>query len=168
MVQARRTTAGGPTRPSPIVRTVVKPMTGVLNPALRRLAGHQRPAGIAQTRHCGRRSGRPYVTPVSARLTGGTFLVALTFGDQSDWCQNVLAAGGCSIRWKARDYRASHPRVVDPASVDKSSLRSAFNPIERAMLRALGIKKFLLLDRADTNTAPTCDAPPHGNSPRSS
>ena len=95
-------TKSQPAYPSPLVRHVVRPMTRVLNPAIRRLAGRRHPA-LARLEHRGRRSGREYVTPVSAHLTGDTFLVPLTFGDRSDWCRNVLEAGGCSIRWRGRD-----------------------------------------------------------------
>jgi len=138
-------TKSQPAYPSPLVRHVVRPMTRVLNPAIRRLAGRRHPA-LARLEHRGRRSGREYVTPVSAHLTGDTFLVPLTFGDRSDWCRNVLEAGGCSIRWRGRDHRAVNPRVVDRLAMDQGTLRAAFNATERSMFRILGIKRFLLLD----------------------
>ena len=138
-------TKSQPAYPSPLVRHVVRPMTRVLNPAIRRLAGRRHPA-LARLEHRGRRSGREYVTPVSAHLTGDTFLVPLTFGDRSDWCRNVLEAGGCSIRWRGRYHRAVNPRVVDRLAMDQGTLRAAFNAMERSMFRILGIKRFLLLD----------------------
>ena len=138
-------TKSQPAYPSPLVRHVVRPMTRVLNPAIRRLAGRRHPA-LARLEHRGRRSGREYVTPVSAHLTGDTFLVPLTFGDRSDWCRNVLDAGSCSIRWQGRDHRAVSPRVVDRLAMDQGTLRAAFNATERSMFRILGIKRFLLLD----------------------
>ena len=125
-------TKSQPAYPSPLVRHVVRPMTRVLNPAIRRLAGRRHPA-LARLEHRGRRSGREYVTPVSAHLTGDTFLVPLTFGDRSDWCRNVLEAGGCSIRWRGRDHRAVNPRVVDRLAMDQGTLRAAFNAMERSM-----------------------------------
>jgi deazaflavin-dependent oxidoreductase (nitroreductase family) len=140
-------TQSQPTFPSPFVRHVVRPMTRVLNPAMRRLAGRRHPA-LARLEHRGRRSGREHVTPVSARLTGDTFVVPLTFGDQSDWCRNVLDAGSCSIRWQGRDHRAVSPRVVDRHAIDQAMLRSAFNAMERTMFRVLRVTKFLLLDDA--------------------
>lgn len=146
MVQTLRTQSG-PIGPSRFVRTVIRPMSRVLNPTMRRLAGRRHPA-IARLGHRGRRSGRTYVTPVSARLAGETFVVPLTFGDQSDWCRNVLHTGGCSIWFKGTDYRATHPRVVDRQTVDRTMLAAAFNAMERTMLRVLGIQRFLLLDRA--------------------
>src|SRR5579864_4989317 len=90
--------------PSAFARVALRPMTKVLNPLIRRLAGRKHFNQAARLTHLGRRSGRAYVTPVSARPGGGHFWVALTFGTGSDWCRNVVAAGGCSLRWHGRDY----------------------------------------------------------------
>ena len=46
------------TRPSWFVRVVMGPMTKVLNPAMRRLAGRPHFQMAALVRHTGRRSGR--------------------------------------------------------------------------------------------------------------
>ena len=71
-------------------------MTRVLNPLIVRLALlHFHMA--AQLTHTGRRSGRTYVTPVGARRAGDLVLIPLTFGNQSDWSRNVLAAGGLLV-----------------------------------------------------------------------
>jgi hypothetical protein len=43
--------------------------------------------------HRGRRSGRLYRTPVNVFPRPGGCVVALTYGPQSDWVRNVLAAG---------------------------------------------------------------------------
>src|SRR5260370_37813927 len=86
------------------VRIVMGPMTKVLNPLIGKLAGRRHFRMAAQIRHVGRRSGRPYVTPAGARLSGDTIVIPLTFGNRSDWSQNVRAAGGCSIRLNGRDY----------------------------------------------------------------
>ena len=75
-------TKSQPAYPSPLVRHVVRPMTRVLNPAIRRLAGRRHPA-LARLGHRGRRSGREYVTPVSAHLTGDTFVVPAMIGTGS-------------------------------------------------------------------------------------
>jgi hypothetical protein len=66
----------------------------------------------AQVRHVGRKSGRQYVSRSGARLSGRTFVIPLTFGNQSDWSRNVRAAGGCTIRLNGVDYRASKPELV--------------------------------------------------------
>jgi hypothetical protein len=55
-----------PVGPAPVVRIAVSPITKILNPLIRKLAGRRHVSMAAQIRHVGRRSGRPYVTPVPA------------------------------------------------------------------------------------------------------
>jgi deazaflavin-dependent oxidoreductase (nitroreductase family) len=133
-----------PVRPSLIVRVVIKPMTKVLNPIIRKLAGRQHFFMAAQIRHVGRRTGRRYVTPASAHADGDAVIIPLTFGNQSDWVRNVRASGGCGIRLNGVDYEAVEPHLVDAADV-RPTIRSVFNPVERVGLRVLGIKQFLRL-----------------------
>jgi deazaflavin-dependent oxidoreductase (nitroreductase family) len=135
-------------RPSRLVRVVMGPLTKVLNPAMMRLAGRQHVPMAAQVRHVGRKSGRPYVTPVGARLAGDTFVIPLTFGNQSDWSRNVRAAGGCIIRLDGADYRATQPELASRTEA-AALVRAAFNPVMRAAFRMLGIRQFLLLKLAD-------------------
>ena len=136
-------------RPSWLVAVVMGPLTKVLNPVMRKLAGRRHMRMAAEIRHVGRRSGRPYVTPAGARLTGDTFVIPLTFGNQSDWSRNVRAAGGCTIRLEGTEYRAVQPELADR---DQAApvIRAAFGPVERAMFRMLGIRQYLLLRRADS------------------
>ena len=135
-------------RPSRLVAVVMGPMTKALNPVMRKLAGRRHMRMAAQIRHVGRRSGRSYVTPAGARLTGDTFVIPLTFGNQSDWSRNVRAAGGCEIRLDGADYRADRPELADREQA-APVVRAAFGPVERAMFRMLGIRQYLLLRRAD-------------------
>jgi deazaflavin-dependent oxidoreductase (nitroreductase family) len=136
-------------RPSWLVAVVMGPLARVLNPVMRKLAGRRHMRMAAEIRHVGRRSGRPYVTPAGARLTGDTFVIPLTFGNQSDWSRNVRAAGGCTIRLEGTEYRAVQPELADR---DQAApvIRAAFGPAERAMFRMLGIRQYLLLRRADS------------------
>lgn len=134
----------GPTR---LVRATFGPLTRMLNPAIVKLAGRPHVRFAAQIRHTGRRSGRQYVTPTSARLAGDTFIIPLTFGSKSDWSRNVRAAGGCEIRLNGTDYRAVQPALVDGERA-RDVIRAAFSPLERLMFRMLGIRQFLLLQRA--------------------
>jgi deazaflavin-dependent oxidoreductase (nitroreductase family) len=147
-MNAPGTQAPAVVRPSRLVAVVMGPLTKVLNPVMRKLAGRRHVMMAAQIRHVGRRSGRPYVTPAGARLTGDTFVIPLTFGNSSDWSRNVRAAGGCEIRLDGTDYRAVQPELADR---DQAApvVRAAFGPVERAMFRMLGIRQYLLLHRAD-------------------
>jgi len=147
-MNASDTQAPAVVRPSRLVAVVMGPLTNVLNPVMRKLAGRRHVRMAAQIRHVGRRSGRAYVTPAGARLTGNTFVIPLTFGNQSDWSRNVRAAGGCEIRLDGTDYQAVQPELADR---DQAApvVRAAFGPVERAMFRMLGIRQYLLLRRAD-------------------
>ena len=118
-------------RPSRLVRATFGPLTRVLNPAMLKLAGRRDVRMAARVRPRGRRSGRRYVTPVGARLTGDTFVIPLTFGNQSDWSRNVRAAGGCEIRLYGTDYRAVPPELADGEQV-REVIRAAFSPVERS------------------------------------
>jgi deazaflavin-dependent oxidoreductase (nitroreductase family) len=146
-MNAPDTQAPAVVRPSRLVAVVMAPLTKVLNPVMRKLAGRRHVMMAAQIRHVGRRSGRPYITPAGARLTGDTFVIPLTFGNTSDWSRNVRAAGGCEIRLDGTDYRAVQPELADR---DQAApvIRAAFGPVERTMFRMLGIRQYLLLRRA--------------------
>jgi deazaflavin-dependent oxidoreductase (nitroreductase family) len=72
--------------------------------------------------HRGRRSGRPYRTPVLAFRRDRTLIVALLYGEESDWLRNLKSGGGRFVRM-GRTYELSAPRVVDTsAAVELSRL----------------------------------------------
>jgi deazaflavin-dependent oxidoreductase (nitroreductase family) len=133
-----------PVPPSLFVRIAMRPMTWALNPLMRKLAGRRHVRMAAAIRHVGRKSGRAYVTPAGARVSGGVAVIPLTFGNQSDWSKNVMAAGGCSITVDGRDYTADEPELVDRRDAGPL-LAAAFGPAERAGFRLLGIKQYLRL-----------------------
>jgi deazaflavin-dependent oxidoreductase (nitroreductase family) len=61
--------------------------------------------GFGVVLHRGRRSGRPYRTPVivySGDGGDGGYVIALIYGPGADWVRNVLAAGGCEMRLRGR------------------------------------------------------------------
>ena len=134
-----------PVGPSLFVRIVIRPMTHVLNPLIVKVAGRRHFAMAAQIQHVGRRSGKAYVTPATAHLHGDVILIALTFGNQSDWARNVHAAGGCTIRISGRTYRATSPRFLSREEA-APLLRASFSPVQRAGMRMLGVRQFMRLD----------------------
>jgi deazaflavin-dependent oxidoreductase (nitroreductase family) len=133
-----------PVGPSLIVRIVMRPMTKVLNPLIVRLAGRRHFHMAAQIRHVGRRSGRTYTTPVSARRSGEAIVIALTFGNQSDWSRNVRSAGGGTIRMEGEDYHVTQPQIMSRQEA-KPLVAAAFSPMNRAGFRMLGIKQVMIL-----------------------
>ena len=74
-----------------------------------RVAGHL--PGFAIVYHTGRRSGRVYRTPVNAFHSGEDYIIALTYGPESDWVKNVLAAGSCELRSRGQRMRLTAPRI---------------------------------------------------------
>ncbi|HEY4466103.1 MAG TPA: nitroreductase family deazaflavin-dependent oxidoreductase [Streptosporangiaceae bacterium] len=144
MIETPATATPAAVAPSRFVRAVISPLTKALNPRMVKKAGRPGFQGAAQIHHVGRRTGRAYVTPVGARLTGEVFVIPLTFGNQSDWVRNVRAAGGCTIRLDGADYRAVGPEFTDTAQA-RELVRSVYGPGMRAAFRMLGIRQFMLL-----------------------
>ena len=133
-----------PVAPTRFVRMVIRPMTKVLNPVIVRFAGRRHFAIAAQIQHVGRRSGKVYVTPASAHVYGDVILIALTFGNQSDWSRNVRAAGGCLVRVNGRTYHATNPRFLSREEAGPLP-QAAFSPVQRAGIRLLGVRQFMRL-----------------------
>jgi deazaflavin-dependent oxidoreductase (nitroreductase family) len=95
-------------------------------------------------RYSGRRSGRSYATPVVVQRTRDGFLIPMPFGDATQWARNILAAGGVTIRWRAGEYRA-----VDPEVIDWPAARSGFPLLLRAMIPVTGIRTFMRVRTAE-------------------
>jgi deazaflavin-dependent oxidoreductase (nitroreductase family) len=93
--------------------------------------------GLALVVHRGRRSGRTYRTPVSVFGTADGFIMALTYGPDTDWVKNVQAAGGCELRTRGRVVRVAEPRVY------RDETRRGIRPVERQVLRLIGVADFL-------------------------
>ena len=61
--------------------------------------------------HRGRRSGRQYRTPLFAFRRGRTLVIALLYGEESEWLRNLRAGGGHVIR-AGRTFVVGPPEVV--------------------------------------------------------
>ncbi|MFW6074473.1 MAG: nitroreductase family deazaflavin-dependent oxidoreductase [Chloroflexota bacterium] len=80
----------------PLPRIVVRFNGHVTNRIAMKLAG--RLPGFGILHHTGRVSGHPYRTPVNIFRSGERYIIALTYGAESDWVKNVLAASRCEVR----------------------------------------------------------------------
>jgi deazaflavin-dependent oxidoreductase (nitroreductase family) len=94
--------------------------------------------GFAVVRHVGRRTGRPYRTPVNMVRSGDRYLIALTYGADRDWVKNVHAAGGCTVETRGRTVHLMDPRVV---RADYGRVPPGARPI----LKVLGVTGFMEL-----------------------
>jgi deazaflavin-dependent oxidoreductase (nitroreductase family) len=137
-----------PVGPSPIVRLVLGPLSRLLNPLVGGLAGRRYVPLIARIHHVGRRSGKPYMTPTGAHVTGNTIVIPLSFGNVSDWARNVRAAGGCVVALDGKSYHATQPRFVDAADA-KPVVDQSFNAVNRFGFRLFGIRQYLVLHTTD-------------------
>jgi deazaflavin-dependent oxidoreductase (nitroreductase family) len=105
----------------------------VLGPAARRLPG------FAVVSHVGRRSGHVHRTPVNLYRDGERYVIALTYGADSQWVRNVLAAGAVDLETRGRRLRLVAPEVVHDR---RRSLVPA--PI-RPVLGLVRVSDFMLL-----------------------
>jgi deazaflavin-dependent oxidoreductase (nitroreductase family) len=95
--------------------------------------------GFGILTHVGRKSGRVYRTPVNVFRVPEGFLIALTYGRESEWVKNVLAAGGCELETRGVRYHLSAPTIVhDPT-------RRRFPLPVRIVLRLIGATDFMQL-----------------------
>jgi deazaflavin-dependent oxidoreductase (nitroreductase family) len=127
-------------------RPVVAFLTRRLNPLIAKLAGRRHVRAYALIEHRGRRSGRIYTTPVSARPIAGGFMVPMAFGEQADWFRNVQAAGECVIRWNGDAYH-----LVEPELMDSATAMAAFPRFQR-MLAPLFARQYVRLRLAPSQT----------------
>ncbi len=95
--------------------------------------------GFGVVHHRGRRSGRKYATPVNVFRTAEGYVVALTYGAESDWVKNVLAAGGCELETRGRRLRLTRPRLAHDQQ--RRAMPFAIRPI----LGLLRVADFLYL-----------------------
>jgi deazaflavin-dependent oxidoreductase (nitroreductase family) len=133
-----------PVGPSLVVRLLLRPTSRLLNPLVGALAGRRFVPLIARVHHVGRRSGKRYVTPTGAHVTGDTIVIPLSFGNVSDWARNVRAAGGCVVALGGKTYHATHPRFVD-AKDAKPIVRQSFGALNQFGFRLFGIRQYLFL-----------------------
>jgi deazaflavin-dependent oxidoreductase (nitroreductase family) len=111
---------------------------------LNRVTRHIAPwmPGLGLVVHRGRRSGRLYQTPVNVFAAEDGYVLALTYGPDTDWVKNVLAAGGCELRTRGRAVQLVSPRLF------QDEARRDIRPLERQVLRVIGVADFLSLTAA--------------------
>src|SRR6266403_323241 len=126
-------------------RSVAAFHRAVTNPIASRFAA--RLPGFAIVTNVGRKSGRLYRTPVNVFREPDGFLVALTYGRDSGWVKNVLAAGGCQLETRRVPYQLSAPIIVhDPT-------RRRFPPFVRVILGLIGANDFIQLSTSHAHGA---------------
>ncbi len=62
--------------------------------------------------HVGRSSGKTYRTPLDAHPVDGGYIIIVMYGPDSDWVQNVLAAGAAALEIDGDAFELMSPRLV--------------------------------------------------------
>lgn len=99
--------------------------------------------GFGILEHVGRRSGKPYRTPLNvfdAEIDGKPgVVILLPYGPDRDWLKNLNAAGNARMRRNAKTFGVREPRMVTKAEAAQhvsGAGRSIFArmPFEQAVL----------------------------------
>jgi deazaflavin-dependent oxidoreductase (nitroreductase family) len=128
---------------SPTVLGAIRRMNrSVFNPHQMKSAGQ--PGSYASIiRHRGRTTDQAYETPIQAIRTDDGFLIGLPYGSQSDWLQNVVAAGSASLVHEGETHSVDQPELID-----MESAAEYFSPEEQRTHRLFGVDQALRLRRA--------------------
>jgi deazaflavin-dependent oxidoreductase (nitroreductase family) len=108
---------------------------------LNRITRHIAPwmPGFGVVVHRGRRSGRRYLTPVNVFASEDGYVFALTYGPDTDWVKNVLAADRCELRTRGRTIQLVSPRLfhdqIRPTSA-RSNARYCGSSVSRTSCRS--------------------------------
>jgi deazaflavin-dependent oxidoreductase (nitroreductase family) len=112
----------------------------LINPLARLFSGWMPGFGLLTYR--GRISGRIYQLPMNVFRRGEHYIFVLTYGSESQWVKNVLAAGECQIRVGGRDVR-----LVDPELIVNPPWELVPPPV-RLIERLAGVTEFLRMRAA--------------------
>ncbi len=132
---------------SAVVRMQRRVNKALLNPGQLATAGT--PGAYASVvHHVGRRSGEHYRTPVGVAAIEDGFVIALVYGSQADWVQNLLAGGSGALTHEGTTYA-----VEDPDVVPLDTVVHAFPADEQRSLRVVNVQECLRLTARPAQTA---------------
>ncbi len=127
-------------------------MKAPLQAALRRLTQATRPLAMRSAgkdksktsvvRHIGRRTGRTYETPVVAVEHEDSVLIALPYGERTDWMKNVLASGHATIVSNGQTYEVDLPQIIAMTEATRY-----FRPKEQKLHKRFAVDTCLRLHR---------------------
>lgn len=129
----------------PLPRSLARANRTVTNRIARRFAGRIPPFAIIH--HVGRKSGKAYQTPIMVFRSGTTFAIALTYGPDTEWVQNVRVAGSCRLEYRGRVLTLVEPRLAPLAEAQRMPL-----PV-RWVLALIDARSVLVLRRGQTDQA---------------
>jgi deazaflavin-dependent oxidoreductase (nitroreductase family) len=101
--------------------------------------------GFGIVTNVGRKSGSLYRTPVNVFREPDGFRIALTYGRDSGWVKNVLAAEGCQLETRRATYQLFAPVIMHDPS------RKRFPVLVRVVLGLIDANDFLQLSLSHPN-----------------
>jgi deazaflavin-dependent oxidoreductase (nitroreductase family) len=119
------------------VQNALRLFTRAMRPLALRSAGKEG-SNTSVVRHVGRRSGRTYQTPVIAAQHDDSFLIALPYGNRTDWLKNVFHSGSASIVTNGQTYEEDRPQVLPMVEAT-----AYFRPREQRMHRQFHVDSAL-------------------------
>ena len=123
------------------IQRVLRRFTRVTRPLAMRSAGTKQ-SSTSVVRHVGRRSGRSYETPVVAVDHDDSFLIALPYGERTDWMKNVLASGTATVVTHGQSYEVDQPQVIPMTDATRF-----FRPKEQKLHRRFAVDTCIKLHR---------------------
>lgn len=123
----------------PFPKLLTRVNKAVTNRVMIHMADHP---PFAALRHVGRSSGRRYRIPINAFPTESGFVFALTYGRDTDWVKNVMAAGRADLDYGGETISLSNPRFVG-----NERASAAIPSTARLLLSLLHVDEFLELSR---------------------
>ncbi len=123
------------------IQRALRRLTQVTRPLAMRSAGTEQ-SNTSVVRHVGRRSGRGYETPVVAVEHDDSFLIALPYGERTDWTKNVLASGAASVVTHGQAYEVDQPQVIPMTDATRY-----FGPKEQRLHRRFAVNTCLRVHR---------------------
>jgi deazaflavin-dependent oxidoreductase (nitroreductase family) len=115
--------------------------------------------GFAVVEHVGRRSGTVRRSPVNLFRRRDRYVIALTYGKDSQWVRNVQAAGEFAVTTRGRRLTLTAPELVHD---ERRTLVPA--PV-RAILGLVDVTDFLVSRAGPTGGAPAPPPSPRESAP---
>ena len=95
--------------------------------------------GMGVIVHVGRKTRRVHRTPVLIFRQGKHFVIALTYGRESEWVRNVIAQNGCVLETQGKSAQLTSPYLY------RDDKRRAMPGVVRLMLGLMNVSDFLEL-----------------------
>jgi deazaflavin-dependent oxidoreductase (nitroreductase family) len=125
------------TWPRPLLRAIRISNKYLLNPVMGARGGKKH-SYAAVIQHTGRKSGKPYSTPIGADRVQDGFIIPLAYGVRVDWLQNVLAAGRATVSAEGETHDVTEPEVIDAAAA-----LPMLSPKRQRTFERIGIAQYL-------------------------